>query len=165
MSTDTNRPEANDPGDAKPANASREQQLERLIDAALRDQPMRRAPSHLQGQVFAEIFRRERAPWWRNSFSYWPVATRALFLIASIGFVKLALDAATSIVAPLNPAARGAALLAEVSWVRALFSTLDTTVHSLPPLWLYGGICVLLALYLLLFGASAVAYRTLYASR
>lgn len=150
-----------------PANrpTDREEQLERLVHQALQEQPLQRAPATLESKVMAEISRRATAPWWQRSFSHWPVAARLAFLALSVGFIKLGLDAASQLVGPLNPSVRGAALFAELSWIHALFTSLGAVFRSLPVLWVYGGIAVLAGLYLMLFGVSAAAYRTLYASR
>lgn len=146
-------------------NEQRHQQVERLIDKALRDQPLQRAPAGLEGKVMAEIARRASAPWWHGSFACWPMAARLLFVLASAGFAKLGLEATALILAPLDPAARSAALFAEVSWIASLFATAGAAFRGLPSLWVYSGLSVLAALYLMLFGVSAAAYRTLYASR
>jgi hypothetical protein len=146
-------------------NPDREQQLEQLIDKALRDQPLQRAPAGLEANVLAEIARRATAPWWQSSFAGWPVAARLLFLFASVGFAKLGLEATKLIVAPLDPGARGAALFADVSWISSLFAAIGAALRGLPSLWIYGGLTALALLYLTLFGVSAAAYRTLYATR
>ena len=143
----------------------REQQLERLIDKALRDQPLRRAPAGLEDKVMAAIARRAAAPWWHGSFTSWPVAARLLFLITSVGFAKLGLEATALVMGPLDPSAQGAALFADVAWIASLFTTFEAVCRDLPSLWIYGGLSVLGVLYLTLFGVSAAAYRTLYASR
>ncbi len=141
------------------------EQLERFIDKALRDQPLQRAPSDLQSKVMAAIAHRATTPWWRSSFSHWPMAARVLFLAASAVFVKLGLDAAALVIGPLDPAARSAALFAELAWIHALFVSIGAVVRSLPSWWIYCGVTAVGALYLMLFGVSAAAYRTLYASR
>lgn len=141
------------------------EQLERLIDKALRDQPLQRAPSDLESKVMAAIAHRAATPWWRSSFAHWPMAARVLFLAASAVFVKLGLDAAALVIGPLDPAARSAALFAELAWIHALFVSIGAVVRSLPSWWIYCGVTVVGALYLMLFGVSAAAYRTLYASR
>jgi hypothetical protein len=141
------------------------EQLERFIDKALRDQPLQRAPSDFESKVMAAIAHGAVTPWWRSSFAHWPMAARVLFLVASAVFVKLGLDAAALVIDPIDPAARGAALFAELAWVHALFVAIGAVVRSLPSWWIYGGVAVLGALYLMLFGVSAAAYRTLYASR
>lgn len=146
-------------------NEQREQQLERLIDKALRDQPLRRAPDSLEAKVMTEIARRQAAPWWRGSFAGWPVLARLLFLIASAGFAKLFLNATTLVVAPLDPATRGTALFADVAWMHSLFAAIGAAARAVPSLWIYGALAVIAILYLTLFGVSAAAYRTLYAAR
>ena len=141
------------------------EQLERFIDKALRDQPLQRAPSDLESKVMAAIAHRAVTPWWRSSFAHWPAAARVLFLVASAVFVKLGLDAAALVIGPIDPAARSAALFAELAWIHALFGSIGAVLRSLPSWWIYCGVTVLGALYLMLFGVSAAAYRTLYASR
>jgi hypothetical protein len=142
-------------------NQHHEQQLERLIDKALRDQPLRRAPLDLQSKVMAEIARRATAPWWQGSFSGWPVAARLLFIVGSAALIALVLKASSLILTPIKPSA----LLGEVAWIPSLFVTMGTVVRDLPSLWIYVGVAILGALYLTLFGVSAAAYRTLYAPR
>ncbi|MBL8265545.1 hypothetical protein [Steroidobacter sp.] len=151
----------------RPVNRNdRERQLEQLIDKALRDQPSLRAPASLQDNVMAEIARRAAAPWWHGSFSSWPMLARVLFLVASVGLIKLVLEAGSLVAGgPIDPSVRSAALFAEVSWIPALFSTFGAALRGLPSLWIYGGLTVLATLYLTLFGVSAAAYRTLYATR
>lgn len=141
------------------------EQLERFVHQALRDQPLQRAPGDLENKVMAAIAQRAATPWWRSSFAHWPIAARVLFLVASAVLVKLALDAAADVIGPIDPTARGMALFAELTWIRALFVTIGAVLRSLPSWWLYGGVTVLGVLYLMLFGVSAAAYRTLYASR
>ena len=142
-------------------NGQREQQLERLVDKALRDQPLRRAPVDLESKVMAEIAHRAAAPWWQGSFSGWPVAARMLFIIASAAFITLVLKGSALILDPIHPSA----LLADVAWIPSLFKTIGTVFRDLPSLWVYGGVAILGVLYLTLFGVSAAAYRTLYAPR
>jgi hypothetical protein len=142
-------------------NQHREQQLERFIGTALRDQPLRPAPVDLEAKVMAEIARRAAAPWWQGSFAGWPLAARLLFIVASAGFITLVLKASALIIDPIKPGA----LLADVAWIPSLFMTIGTVFRDLPSLWVYGGVAILGALYLTLFGVSAAAYRTLYAPR
>lgn len=146
-------------------NQDREQALERLIDKALRDQPLHRAPASLEANVMAALARRAMAPWWQGSFAGWPVAARVLFLVVAVGFAKLGLEATSLIVAPLDPGAQSAALFADVAWIPSLFAAIGAAFRGLPSLWIYGGLTALAMLYLTLFGVSAAAYRTLYAAR
>lgn len=148
-----------------PRRPASPEQIDRFVDKALRDQPLRRAPSDLESKVMSAIAQGAVTPWWRSSFAHWPMAARVLFLVASILFIKLGLDASAMVIGPLDPAARSAALFAEVAWIHALFVSIVAVLRSLPSWWIYCGVTVLGALYLMLFGVSAAAYRTLYASR
>lgn len=146
--------------------------LEQLIDRTLRGQPFRHAPSSLEHRVLAELARRAGLPWWRKSFSYWPWAARAAFLIAATGIAKLGVDVATWAASGLSASPVAGTLATEMSWVRAvsgslyfLFSLWTLLIDSVPSLWLYGGVLLIAALYVAMFGLSAVAYRTLYAGR
>ncbi|MET0534110.1 MAG: hypothetical protein ABW171_07785 [Steroidobacter sp.] len=149
---------------SKPNPPSSSERLERFIDSALRDQPMRRAPGDFESKVMAAIAQR-MVPWWQTSFAHWPMAARVLFLAASIVFVKLGLDGVALVLGPIDPAARGAALFAELAWIHALFVSIFAVLRSLPSWWIYAGAAVIGVFYLMLFGVSAAAYRTLYASR
>jgi hypothetical protein len=139
-------------------------ELERLIGSLARSQPPRRAPASLQGRVFAQI---SAQPWWRREFSHWPVPARAAFLVASLGFIKLALAGFMSVVDFLHSS--------DVAGVTALHRTgeaVSTTValgemvfHAIPAAWLYSGAAVGFTLYAVLFGLGTFAYRTLYVQR
>jgi hypothetical protein len=146
--------------------------LEQLIELTLREQPPRRAPASLESRVLAELARRAALPWWRKSYSYWPLAVRAVFIIASIGVAKLGVDAAVWATSGLRASPVAGTLAAEVSWIHALSNSFyflrsvwALLIDSIPELWLYGGALAIGALYLSMFGLSAVAYRTLYAAR
>ena len=49
--------------------------------------------------------------------------------------------------------------------VGAFANTCGAILHSIPPLWFYGGVAAVAAMYVALFGLGAAAYRTLYAGR
>jgi hypothetical protein len=139
--------------------------LEKLVHRALRAQPLVRAPRSLESRVFAEIERRAALPWWRKSFSSWPIAARLAFLVASVGFVKLGLDAAFWLVSPFGTTTSPLDLPPEMSWIQTVVAALAITVRSLPPTWLYGAIALLAITYAALFGVGATVYRTLHAAR
>ena len=108
-------------------------------------------------------------PWWRQGFAHWPLAARAAFLIASYGFVRLAIAGVMSVIAFVG--SRDFAGTA-VSWVHtggeilsAVASLGSILVHTIPPTWLYGTAVFGFVLYALLFGLGTVAYRTLYVQR
>lgn len=146
--------------------------LERLIHRTLRELPPRRAPHTLEQRVLAEIERRAALPWWRKSFVHWPVAARAAFIVLSAGVVKLALLAGVWVMAGFDFAQFRDAFSTQVTWmenglivVRAIQDFFDIIVRNIPPLWLYGGLAIIGATYVALFGLGAAAYRTLYARR
>jgi hypothetical protein len=143
------------------------EKLERLIHQTLRSLPDRRAPHTLEGRVMAALATRTALPWWRQSFTSWPGAVRAGFLVLSIaaaaGLVLLGMSGSggLSTAAPLM-----ARLFAPVAELRAVATSLGdfcaVMIHAIPSLWLYGGLALVAVLYTALFGLSAAAYRTLY---
>jgi hypothetical protein len=145
--------------------------LERLVDRALREQPLRHAPRSLEARVLAEIERRAALPWYRKSFGHWPLAARAGFLVASYGFVRIAL-VVVMVVAEAARSGRFVADLSSVTWLHSgasIISTIGATgafvIGAIPTSWLYGGIALGVALYCALFGLGAVAYRALYINK
>jgi hypothetical protein len=146
--------------------------LERLIHRTLRDLPDRRAPRTLEARVLAAIERRASLPWWRLSFAHWPLPARAVFLLASAGLVKLALMATVWVRAGFDAMQVRAALSDQFAWVesatvvlRTLGDFVGASVRMVPAPWLYGGLTVVAALYVALFGLGAAAYRALYVNR
>ena len=145
------------------------EKLEQLIDRTLRAQPARRAPQDLQARVVAEIERRTALPWWCNNFAHWP---RAGFLIASYGFVRLALAAVMWVTQALHSPQIAGAVNPAMNWAHRpasiIFLTADvaaSVIRAVPPYWLYGAVATAVALYAALFGLGAAAYRTLYVNR
>jgi phospholipid N-methyltransferase len=123
------------------------EKLEHIVDSVVRQQPLRRAPASLEARVLARIAsERVRMPWWRRGFVHWPLAARISFLIASYGFVRLAL----------------AGVMSLTTFVVSIF---DFLTRNIPPMWLYGAAVVGFVLYAALFGLGTLAYRTLYVQR
>ena len=148
------------------------EKLERALHEALRDLPARPAPRSLEQRVLAEIARRAALPWWRQSFIHWPMAARAVFLVACIGIVKLALMGSVWVMAGFDPAQFREAFTTQLTWlenglavVHAVTGSFEIIFRNIPPLWLYGGLAFLAAMYATLFGLGAAAYKTLYAQR
>jgi hypothetical protein len=144
---------ANDPHDPP------EDPLEPMFDRALRELPLRRAPTSLESRVLRELERRAMLPWWRRSFTHWPLMARAAFLVICGASAGLA----------ITGAATAAADVRSLYWAREIGalmasggSLLTLLTHIAPPLWLYEGIAVCGMLYAVLFGLGAVLYRTLY---
>jgi hypothetical protein len=135
------------------------EELERLVDRALRELPLRRAPLTLESRVFGELERRAALPWWRRSFAHWPLLARAAFLVICGSLIRLAfLGGATAVagVRSLSWARELGAMTASAAKFAALLA------NTVPPTWAYEGIAVCAALYAVLFGLGAAVYRTLY---
>ncbi len=148
--------------------------LEGLIDQALRDQPPLRAPASLEARVLAAVARAPTVPWWRRGFLHWPVAARLVFLIASVGFIRVGLLAWERVTATIDavettgisavaPGLSWAATVADL--VFALTEVSRALLAGIPQAWLYTGGAVLLGLYALFFGLGALGYRVFRASR
>lgn len=149
-----------------------EQKLERLIHRTLRELPPRPAPHSLEDRVLAEIERRAALPWWRRSFRHWPLAARAAFLVASAGVVKLALLGAGWVRTGVDQTQVREAFATPVTWAEhfgalahAVTDFFEIIVRNIPPVWLYGGLAFVGAMYFALFGIGAAAYRTLHTRR
>lgn len=143
-------------------------ELERFVDSLARAQPARRAPASLQARVFAQIASQQsQLPWWRKGFAHWPLVARAAFLIASYGFIRLAIAGAVWVVdfVRTSDVAGVATLHRTGEAVSETVSLGSLVLHAIPPMWLYGGAAFGFALYAALFGLSTFAYRTLYVQR
>lgn len=139
--------------------------LERLIDKTLREQPSRRAPADLESQVLAAIEQREARSWWLKDFAHWPVAARAVFVVLCVALGKFAVDASTWVIADVDPTGIAAGLGSLVVWMKMLIVAATSIVRTIPTAWVYAAAMILGVMSALLFGLSAVAYRTLYANR
>jgi hypothetical protein len=148
------------------------EELEKLLHQTLRSLPDRRAPRSLESRVLAAIEARAARPWWQQSFAQWPVAARSVFILLAGGIVKLMLMATVWVMAGFNSEQYSNAFSTQFAWLNRIGAAISGTGdffvllwHSIPPLYLYGGLACLGALYLALFGLGAAAYRTLYANR
>ena len=159
------------PIDTRPSDRSPEA-LERLVGQVLKEQPLRPAPRALQMNVLAEIERRAALPWWHHSFLHWPLAVRALFVVASLGIAKLALTGVMLLVARIHSEPVVAAFTKPMSWAENSADAVSKTVsvasmvlNAIPSHWLYAGIALAATLYVALVALGATAYRTLYAGK
>ena len=144
------------------------EKLEQLVDSVARAQPPRRAPVSLEARVLAQIaLQQGQLPWWRKGFAHWPLVARGAFLIASYGFIRLALAGAMSVVDFLRSTdVAGVETLHRTGEaVSATVALSSLVLHAIPPMWLYGGAAFGFALYAVLFGLGTFAYRTLYVQR
>jgi hypothetical protein len=142
----------------------RHNELERQLTRALKDQPLRRAPSTLEQRVLAQIEADAATARWRRGFVHWPLAARVAFLAASVGVVKLAFMITMWISTPLDSPALPFDLPSQVAWVQTLLVAAASVVRTVPSMWIHAGVFVLLAMYAALFGIGASAYRTVRAA-
>ena len=141
------------------ADRNRHDELERQVTRALQEQPPRRAPSTLERRVLAQIEAGATAIGWRRGFAHWPVAARVAFLAASVGVVKVALLVATWLSTPLDSPAVSVQLPSQITWLQTLLVAMGSVVHTVPSVWVHGGIAILAIMYVALFGIGASAYR------
>ena len=106
------------------------------------------------------LAQRAALPWWRRSYSGWPLAVQ-------IGFFVLSGLSAAGVIFGLARLPAWLDAGAEVSrWqliYNSLLETVTTLYSTIPTPYLYGGLAVLAACYLTLAGIGAAAYRTFFA--
>ncbi len=145
------------------------EQLEQFIHRELRALPSRRAPRTLESRVLAAIEHQAAVAWYHKSWAYWPAAVKAAFLAVGTGVSGAAITAfyLMSQGADTNALANAAgerfagtaALFHVFRWIA---SYTNETIAGIPPLWLYGGLAFVAAMYVSFFGLGAAAYRALY---
>ena len=145
------------------------EQVEQLVHRELRGLPLRRAPATLESRVLAAIEHQAAVAWYHKSWTYWPGAVKASFLgvatgvsgaaIAAFYLLTQGADTGTLVAAGGERFAGVAALFHVLRWMTSYVSE---SIASIPPLWLYGGLAFVAALYATFFGLGAAAYRTLY---
>jgi hypothetical protein len=143
--------------------------LEQFVHRELRSLPLRKAPASLESRVLAAIERQAAVAWYHKSWSYWPAAVRAAFLGVATSIAGIAMAAFYLFGQGAEANAMSAAASERLGGFMALFhvfrwmtSYASETIASIPPLWLYGGLAFVAALYATFFGLGAAAYRTLY---
>jgi hypothetical protein len=142
-------------------------QQEELLDRALHELPLRRAPARLESRVLQELRRRAALPWWRRSFARWPRTVQAAFGVMCAALIVLTGLAAARLAADLGSLQLSGAL--SMSWVQQLSMLVGVAAeltaslaHFVPADWIYAGLAASTALYAALFGLAVAAYRTLY---
>lgn len=148
------------------------EELEQFIHQTLRSLPDRSAPRSLEARVLAAIEARASLPWWKQSYAQWPLAARCAFLVASGAMAAVVLLATVWVMSGAEGAYLAATLTREFAWITRISAAVvgigefcAVLLRSIPPVWLYGGLAALAAVYATLFGLGATAYRTLYANR
>jgi hypothetical protein len=143
--------------------------LEQFVHQQLRSLPPRKAPASLEARVLAAIENQAAVAWYHKSWSYWPAAVRAAFLglataLSGVAIAAFYLMSQGSEASALSAAAgeRFAGVMALVHVFRWMSTYVSETIMGIPPLWLYGGLAFVGALYATFFGLGAAAYRALY---
>lgn len=139
--------------------------LEKLVGRVCREQPALRAPATLSARVLAEIERRAALPWWRRSFTHWPVPVRAAFVAACGAAILTSLSAPMArMFATVNePLTWAYHTGATVSLINTVFGHVGAGLaRGVSPIWLYGAVLGVCGLYVLFAGLCATTYRTLY---
>lgn len=144
-------------------------QLEQFIHRELRSLPLRRAPRSLEVRVLSALEQRAAIAWYHKSWIHWPAAVRAAFLAVATGVAGGCMAGFYLMAAGLESSefltAVGARLGLLAKAYHAAVWMADFTANvfgNIPPLWLYGGLALVGALYATFFGLGAAAYRTLY---
>ena len=154
-------------------SAPEQARLEQLIEVACRAQPPLAAPPTLAARVLAQLEQRAQRPLWQRPFSEWSVNVRVGFVLASVALIAAALSwsagaSGAQWIGALwqRPLARLESVGALLSFLVAFTRDLGVTlVQDLPIAWIYGAGVAVLALYALLAGISAMAYRSVYGTR
>ncbi|MEJ1974124.1 MAG: hypothetical protein WDM96_17215 [Lacunisphaera sp.] len=136
------------------------EQLEQRIHRELRGLPLRAAPRTLEARVLAEIERRATVAWYHRSWSYWPAAVRAAFLVAGTAFAGMAITAFYR----LSQGAAAETVVHEVAtgfgWVTRFVAGIGWTFNFIQQM--LGGLAFFGLMYALFVGLGAAAYRYLY---
>jgi hypothetical protein len=145
--------------------------LERLVRTGLADQPLLQAPPSLKARVLAELARRAALPWWQRSLRHWPLGMKLAFIGAALLAGRLLLggpawpdasQAAAHLTTPGSPFAGLQSLSGACFMMGALMQRVaDVVLHQLPATWLYGGVGVLVMMYVMLAGIGVTVYRSL----
>ena len=150
---------------------ARDEQLERLIGGVLRQQPLRRAPSSLEGRVLARIQEQQvAAPWWSGGFSRWPMAARVALFVALLAIAKITLDVVVWVFSTPTPVTH--TVESSVSWAKStasiassLLTLCQSLIDAVPSTWIALGLAFAAGMYIMLFVLGATAYRTLYLNK
>jgi hypothetical protein len=143
--------------------------LEAVVHRELRSLPLRKAPATLESRVLAAIEHQSAIAWYHKSWSYWPAAIRAAFLVVATAVAGGVMGAFYLMAQGVDTGALVESATARLGLFTKLYhAALWTTdfaanaFSNIPSLWLYGGVAFVGALYATFFGLGAAAYRTLY---
>src|SRR5262249_46043584 len=86
-----------------PEQSANDRKLEELIDGVARGQRLLRAPTSLERRVLGQLaLQQPGLSGWRRGFTAWPLPARVGFLVASLGFVSLAIAGVMSAISFLG---------------------------------------------------------------
>jgi hypothetical protein len=144
--------------------------LERIIGEVLREQPLRQAPASLEARVLARIEQQELMGATRIGFLRWPIAARAVLLVALLAIAKLTVDLVVWLFGSGTPVTQ--TVESSVTWAKStatLFMTMAslgrTLLDVIPSSLIFVALVVSAGLYILLIALGATAYRTLYLNK
>jgi hypothetical protein len=144
--------------------------LEQRITRVLNGTAQFKAPQSLEAQVWNDLERAAKAPWWRRRVLEWPVLAQIAFAATGVMVAAAMVLGRPAAPAKLNavishPVAvlqRPAAELHATMNVLAIFHRLtDTVAGSLPDDVWYGGIALCAVAYVALFYLIVLGYRLL----
>jgi len=142
--------------------APEQNDLEKFIHAQLRQLPDREAPNELVTNVLAAIAKREKQPWWKQSFLHWPKGVQCVLFVALLslfGAAAYGTAHATSQVQVPDVSEQ----ISSYAWVwrtsRTIGETLLLAISGLPVQWLVGIGVVFLMLYAACIAAGFALFR------
>ena len=147
------------------AREGRQEELERQMQRALSELPLREAPPSLERRVMEALAFR------RRGFASWPLTARAALIacclasaiVVILGLKELAiglatLPAAPSIAGPLQ------ALRTVAGAASAIGAVIVRLVRMIPPAWVFSALLTTAFVYATLFALVTIGYSTLYST-
>ena len=142
--------------------------LRQLIDRKLRELPLQRAPIDLQARVWAGLRQQASLPWWRKSFSHWPLVARVALVVLCMGVSAITMTLSSQIHAGSRNAELATLLNTPFGWVdsvvgfmQALLELMGLLLRHAPAAWLYTAAITAGLLYAAFISLGGAVYRTL----
>ncbi len=145
------------------------EELEQHIHRTLRALPDRRAPRSLEARVLAAIAAQQALPWWRQSFAHWPLPVRVTFLVVTATLAAVLAAMGLRLADGVETTSLLSGPLTFLAQVQAVVGGIGdfcaAVLRSIPKIWLYGAVAFVGALYAMLLGLGAAAYRFFFFQR
>jgi hypothetical protein len=142
--------------------------LRQLIDRKLRELPLQRAPIDLQARVWAGLRQQASLPWWRKSFSHWPLVARVALVVLCLGVSAMPMLLTSQMNAGSRNAELATLLNTSFSWadsvagyMQALLDFMGLLLRHAPAAWLFGAAITSGLLYAAFISLGGAVYRTL----